>query len=366
MVLTVHLKRFSPLGKKIGHQVHYDERLSLGNFMSDGSFGPTYSLYGVISHAGGGPNSGHYYAHVKAANGKWYEMNDDSVSPCSGAPTGLRSAYMLFYMQEKGQALQAAVGQPSKKQEVSESWKATSSNGAQTKSVAGSMNGKRKRTEKESEGERQTPDKRPFIGPKLPASTAYPSSSKDPQAVALQRKIEREKARQAQEKQAQAAPPSSLKKTNALSSLNSYRDDDDDEDDAGDDVGEKVTLTNGKAPEAADSPPSATASTSAPPPSSSPPAAPSPSPIPPSSFYGSAPPKGTKRKTPTEHHDEDDDGPPQTPKSAVVTGFAASHGSNAPKIIGVAGDPYDKTSGFFKKGKMNPNKYGHKKRRFGI
>ena len=27
MVLTVHLKRFSPMGRKIGHLVKYDERL---------------------------------------------------------------------------------------------------------------------------------------------------------------------------------------------------------------------------------------------------------------------------------------------------------------------------------------------------
>ncbi len=72
VVLTIHLKRFSPLGRIIGHLVRYDERLSLAQAASEGQYGPSYSLYGVISHAGSGPHSGHYYAHVKASNNQWY------------------------------------------------------------------------------------------------------------------------------------------------------------------------------------------------------------------------------------------------------------------------------------------------------
>lgn len=108
-VLTIHLKRFSPLGRKIGHYVHYDERLVLQPAMSEGQHGPSYSLYGIICHAGGGPNSGHYFAHVKAANGRWYEMNDDMVSPYHGAPVGMKNAYILFYMRDRGQSLEGSV-----------------------------------------------------------------------------------------------------------------------------------------------------------------------------------------------------------------------------------------------------------------
>ncbi|KDR83978.1 hypothetical protein GALMADRAFT_688867 [Galerina marginata CBS 339.88] len=110
LVLTVHLKRFSPLGRKISHPLQYDEHLSLKPFMSAGQFGPTYSLYGVICHAGGGPNSGHYYAFVKCQEGLWWEMNDEVVSKTS-LPTDKKNAYMLFYIQDKGQGLEAAVGQ---------------------------------------------------------------------------------------------------------------------------------------------------------------------------------------------------------------------------------------------------------------
>jgi ubiquitin carboxyl-terminal hydrolase 36/42 len=107
LVLSIHLKRFSPLGKKIGHPVQYSERLALAPYMSEESFGPTYALSGVISHAGGGPHSGHYYAHVRAPDGRWYEMNDDSVTR-SPPPLGLKSAYVLFYLREGAGTGQAA------------------------------------------------------------------------------------------------------------------------------------------------------------------------------------------------------------------------------------------------------------------
>jgi ubiquitin carboxyl-terminal hydrolase 36/42 len=111
-VLTVHLKRFSPLGRKLGHLVRYPDALPLAPYMSAGQFGPRYALFGVISHAGGGPHSGHYYAHVRGADGRWREANDDSVAPARDGPTGLRSAYILFYIREKGQALEAALAAP--------------------------------------------------------------------------------------------------------------------------------------------------------------------------------------------------------------------------------------------------------------
>ncbi|KDQ15536.1 hypothetical protein BOTBODRAFT_31855 [Botryobasidium botryosum FD-172 SS1] len=108
-VLTVHLKRFTPMGSKLTHPVRYDERLSLAPYMSEGQFGPRYVLYGVISHAGGGPHSGHYYAHIKSASGKWFEMNDESVSPAFRSPLGLKNAYLLFYMRERGSALEGVL-----------------------------------------------------------------------------------------------------------------------------------------------------------------------------------------------------------------------------------------------------------------
>ena len=237
MVLTIHLKRFSPMGRKIGHQLRYDESLSLGPYMSDGSYGPSYSLFGVICHAGGGPNSGHYYAYVKDGHGRWYEMNDESVTPTIRPPLSLKSAYVLFYLRDKGQALESAIS----------SAREPLKGGL----VAGMKKRKLPHEADEDTGVRTSPvASRPatpakFIGPLLP-SPDIPSPSKkrkagdsqDPQAEALRKKIEAitgrtkeakeepAKEEQAKKEQVKKAPAP----TSALQSLSQYADDDDDED----------------------------------------------------------------------------------------------------------------------------------------
>lgn len=183
-VLTIHLKRFSPLGRKIGHPVHYDERLVLQPAMSEGQHGPSYSLYGIICHAGGGPNSGHYFAHVKAANGRWYEMNDDMVSPQHGTPVGMKNAYILFYMRDRGQSLEGAISRPS-----------PMAGGAKGAIVGGMKKRKNVDLDEEDVGVKAA---HPFIGPLLPSpipndvgdkQSVLKTSASDPQAVSLQKKI---------------------------------------------------------------------------------------------------------------------------------------------------------------------------------
>ncbi|KAJ1308891.1 hypothetical protein OPQ81_004578 [Rhizoctonia solani] len=97
--LTIHLKRFSPTGRKIVNPITYPEVLDLQKFMSEGQKGKKYVLNGVINHLGGGPNSGHYIAHVKGADGRWAAMDDELVTSCSGPPLGHKNAYVLFYIQ---------------------------------------------------------------------------------------------------------------------------------------------------------------------------------------------------------------------------------------------------------------------------
>ncbi|KAG6336593.1 hypothetical protein ID866_2502 [Astraeus odoratus] len=181
-VLTVHLKRFSPLGRKIGHFVHYDERLSLQPVMSDGQYGPWYSLYGIISHAGGGPNSGHYFAHVKDGKGRWFEMNDDMVSPQHRPPVDMKSAYILFYIRDKGQTLDAAVNN-------------TNTAGDTMQSIRLSIvaNMKKRKVIEEDEDIGVKVDQ-PFIGPRLPSPMIHgnvrsPVAVPDPQALILKKKI---------------------------------------------------------------------------------------------------------------------------------------------------------------------------------
>ncbi|GAA5911324.1 hypothetical protein JCM8208_005218 [Rhodotorula glutinis] len=114
LVLTIHLKRFTPTGRKLAYPLKYPEQLKLGPYMSSANSdsGPSYRLYGLILHSGSGPHSGHYTSYVRAADERWYDMNDDYVSPVPGgkAPLGERNAYVLFYIRERGDALRQAVG----------------------------------------------------------------------------------------------------------------------------------------------------------------------------------------------------------------------------------------------------------------
>ncbi|PSR93759.1 hypothetical protein PHLCEN_2v4654 [Hermanssonia centrifuga] len=216
------------MGRKIGHPIRYEDHLSLQSVMSEGQYGPAYSLYGIISHAGGGPNSGHYYAHVKDAKGRWFEMNDDSVTH-SSPPLGQKNAYMLFYIRDKGQSLEAALKKP-----VSV---------APRNIVAGMK--RKKVAESDDEEATGTPPVRAarFIGPLLPSRTdaaqQSPSakarvkpSALDPQAAMLKKKIA--------DKRSSISSP---KVSAALQSLSQYAEDDDDDDkngDAGEDVGERI------------------------------------------------------------------------------------------------------------------------------
>ncbi|KAF8351648.1 Usp36 protein, partial [Amanita rubescens] len=188
MVLTVHLKRFSPLGRKISHYVDYDDRLSLHPFMSEGQHGFSYSLYGVICHAGGGPNSGHYFAYVKDKDGRWWEMNDEMVSPVGGAPVSKKNAYILFYMRSKGQGLEAAVNFTTPT--------TTPPSHSKAAGLAASMKKRKEREmdrDDEDVGEKVT---KPFIGPVIPNTVLSQralenkTNGVDMQSVMLKKKIE--------------------------------------------------------------------------------------------------------------------------------------------------------------------------------
>jgi len=108
-VLVVHLKRFehsglgmSGGGGKIGRMVRFDTVLDLGAYMSERSGGGgevkvEYELCGVLVHAGSTLYSGHYYSFVKAADGRWYEMNDSSVQRRTVEEVLAQKAYILFY-----------------------------------------------------------------------------------------------------------------------------------------------------------------------------------------------------------------------------------------------------------------------------
>jgi len=262
------------MGRKIGHHIKYDDRLSLQPVMSEGQYGPCYSLYGVICHAGGGPNSGHYYAYVKASDGIWYEMNDDFVASHRSAPVGLKSAYILFYIRDKGQVLKAAVATASSLAPI-----------PQRNGVVAGMK-KRKTTPPDEEDGEDIGIKatRPFIGPQLPSQRDVlrsTSNSSDPQANLVKRKIE----------------AASKKPVSALSVLSQYGEESDES------GSERCNTATSDKNNVSSSPLSL-------PPTSSPAPATSRTPISPSTFYGT--PKNRysfdgnarKRKSPEGERDE--------------------------------------------------------------
>lgn len=356
-VLTIHLKRFSPLGRKIGHFVNYDDRITLKPFMSEGQFGPTYSLYGVICHAGGGPNSGHYYATVKGANSTWYEMNDDSVSQHRNTPGPLKNAYILFYIREKGQSLEAAITRPS----------------MTPRNVVAGMK-KRKVVDSEDDGGDDLGVKtdRPFIGPLLPSPMANDAEvhkraktdDRDPQAESIKKKIE--------------AVNKVHSPSTALTSLSQYNDDDDD-DDSESPAATPVDLK----PPSSSTESLNTASPPPPGPPTSPPISstssltsiqlnttPS-SGISPSNFYASSKNNDKKRKSPD--YDDDDEQTPRKHFARVplhTQSSKQSHGRRKSSFGGGAVNPYSRLAGSNTLSQHRsdnwqrpPQQYGKKKKR---
>ena len=323
--------------------------------MSEGQHGPSYTLYGIICHAGGGPNSGHYFAHVKAANGRWYEMNDDMVSLHHSAPVGMKNAYILFYMRDRGQSLEGAIGCP------------TRVVGGVKNSIVGGMK-KRKNSDLDEE-DIGVKTHYPFIGPLLPSpmpnnvgnkQPATTTHASDPQAVSLKKKI--------------AAITTG--QSTALTSLAQY-----DEDDSLDGSSESIPLESKTAgsessphplpPPSTDSPqsPSSSDHTSIAQIPASPSDTPRSSGIDPSSFYASHTKNEKKRKSP--FGDEDDhklnskhhiSSPVQTP-SPKRTPRAQRRNSS---FGGSTSNPYSRligTNPLRNPGFHRPKQYGNKRKR---
>ncbi|KAI8873607.1 cysteine proteinase [Ramicandelaber brevisporus] len=144
-ILTVHLKRFTPLGTKIGKHVRFEPTLDLtphmaeahaaarqANKSGDPKFNKkmkkhqqqhqqsivqdlanpngerlTYSLYAVLVHAGSTSSSGHYYSYVKAPSGQWLEKDDSFVKQVGLKTVLAQKAYILFYQLDKPKQLKS-------------------------------------------------------------------------------------------------------------------------------------------------------------------------------------------------------------------------------------------------------------------
>jgi len=117
-VLTVHLKRFTPAGRKLASTIVYPEQLALLRWMSDQADvrflyvsktinvkfaliqNPRYRLDAIISHAGSGLHSGHYYSTIRTAHNKWCRFDDSTVHNLTNPShnfLSIKTAYILIY-----------------------------------------------------------------------------------------------------------------------------------------------------------------------------------------------------------------------------------------------------------------------------
>jgi hypothetical protein len=97
LVLIIHMKRFSPSGKKITNFIEFQDQMDIREYTSFPGENCGYQLHGIVVHQGQNRSSGHYYALIKGANNVWYEIDDDSIKQV-GIKTVLKeNIYMLFY-----------------------------------------------------------------------------------------------------------------------------------------------------------------------------------------------------------------------------------------------------------------------------
>jgi len=98
-VLVIDIKRFTQRLLKNQILVNFPiEELDLSNYVIGYKKDMyKYELYGVCNHSGS-TMGGHYTAHVKNANGKWYHFNDTSVTEVGVHESIITpKAYVLFY-----------------------------------------------------------------------------------------------------------------------------------------------------------------------------------------------------------------------------------------------------------------------------
>ncbi|KAM0063146.1 putative ubiquitinyl hydrolase 1 [Helianthus debilis subsp. tardiflorus] len=103
-ILVIQLKRFEGIyGRKIDKEIAFEEVLVLSSFMCKTSQDPhpEYKLFATIVHSGCSPDSGHYYAYIKDAFGRWYCCNDSFVSVSSLEEVFSEKVYILFFSRNK-------------------------------------------------------------------------------------------------------------------------------------------------------------------------------------------------------------------------------------------------------------------------
>lgn len=103
-VLVIQLKRFEGIyGGKIDKAIAFEDVLLLSSYMCKANKDPhpEYNLFATIVHSGFSQDSGHYYAYIKDAMGRWYCCNDSYVSLSTLQEVLSEKVYILFFSRTK-------------------------------------------------------------------------------------------------------------------------------------------------------------------------------------------------------------------------------------------------------------------------
>ncbi|CAB3410177.1 unnamed protein product [Caenorhabditis bovis] len=106
-VVCIHLKRFGSdraHSYKINTHVNFPlEDLDLSRYETGPSSSTSlYDLWGIITHEGNTPISGHYKAFCRnREDGVWYEFDDNVVTKLDGELIKKQNAYALFYVRKQ-------------------------------------------------------------------------------------------------------------------------------------------------------------------------------------------------------------------------------------------------------------------------
>ena len=98
-VLFIQLKRFDyHRGRKLNKSIDFPlDNFDITNFIEGyDKMDASYTLKGIIEHMGS-MGGGHYVAHIKNSNNKWYTYNDNRVNEINISTVLEKQAYILMY-----------------------------------------------------------------------------------------------------------------------------------------------------------------------------------------------------------------------------------------------------------------------------
>jgi ubiquitin carboxyl-terminal hydrolase 2 len=100
-ILVIILKRFNNNNNKINKNIDIPlANLNLNKYLIGYEKNGIYDLYGICNHMGTSMG-GHYTAHVKAKNNKWYNFDDTRVKEINEKNLISGYSYCLFYRKKK-------------------------------------------------------------------------------------------------------------------------------------------------------------------------------------------------------------------------------------------------------------------------